>query len=217
MAARPNTLRTLEYGVRIAVNHTTRLNDMVSMAERALQDNQLLTPEDISVYKQSIRIAKKQLTLCAKLAELAIPTGSTSSKRKTRGRPSKAELESLATARGEKVAKAKPAAPKPRKPRAQAKAAPVVEAAPKKKRGRPSKADIAARETLAAAEQAPKKKRGRPSKADIAAREILAAAEQAPKKRRTRKATAAPVTADAPKRKPGRPRKNTNSVATASA
>ena len=215
MAARPNTLRTLEYGVRLAENHIKRLNEMIAMVERALDDNRLLTPEDINTYKQSIRAAKKQLTACTKLGEVEIPKGSTSTQRKTRGRPSKAELEGLAASRGEKPKRGrKPkaevveAAPKKRgrKPKAEA-----VEAAPKR-RGRKPKAEAAP------VPEVPKKKRGRPSKADIAAREAAAALAAAPKRRGRppkAKTVEASATTATPKRR-GRPPK-ANSVATASA
>lgn len=167
MAARPNTLRTLEYGKKLVDNQLSRLNDMIAMAEKVLADNKTLTPEDISGYKACIATGKKQITLLARLAEISLPTVTVTTARK-RGRPSKSELEQLAAARGEKPAK------QPKLTKAELAAATASIAATTtalaavmpKKRGRKSKATIAAEAAAAAALAAAPapKKRGRPAK-----------------------------------------------------
>ncbi len=204
MAARPNTLRTLEYGQKLVANQLTRLNDMIAMAEKVLAENKTLTPGDIANYKACIATGRKQITQLTKLSEIPIPTAAPVAPRK-RGRPSREELEQLAVARGEKKP-AKAAAPV-------ATVTPIADAP--KKRGRKSKAEIAAAEAAALAAAAPKR-RGRPPKAQapvaVTAAPVAATpAEPAKKRGRPPKAKvqAAPpvvITGEAPKRR-GRPPK----------
>lgn len=172
MAARPNTLRTLEYGKKLIDNQLSRLNDMIAMAETVLSENKTLTPGDIAGYKACIATGRKQITLLTRLSDMGLPSVDVTTSRK-RGRPSKAELEQLAAARGERVAKPVVAS------------APAVLANAPKKRGRKSKAAIAAEAAAAMVQQvnAPKR-RGRPPKAQP----VIEAAEEtkAPAKRRGR-------------------------------
>ena len=84
---------------------------------------------------------------------------------------------------------------------------PAAEEAPKRRRGRPRKADAAAEaaaEPAAApedpAEEAPKRRRGRPRKTEVAAETAAPTAE-------TPAADAEPAAEEAPKRRRGRPRK----------
>lgn len=222
MAARPNTLRTLEYGKKLVDNQLSRVNDMIAMAEKVLADNKTLTPEDISGYKACIATGKKQITLLARLAEVQLPTVTVTTARK-RGRPSKAELEQLAAARGEKPAK------QPKASKAAAVAAAVVApvTAPKK-RGRKSKATIAAEAAAAAALAAAPvpKKRGRPAKVKTEAPVQAAPAaskvsQDPPAKRRGRpakvksdlpEAVEAVLSAEAPKRAPRKPKSPTPAI-----
>lgn len=177
MAARPNSKRTLEYGVRLATNHLARLDDMIEMSQRALDENRLLTPEDVYAYKQCIRAGKKQATQFRKILQIAIPDVDTATTRRKRGRPSKEELEELAEAR-EEAPKAKPK----RRRRRKAAAATEEEAPtpPKRKRGRPK-----------GSKNKTKRKPGRPKgsknkpKTDTAtAATAEAPATEAPKRRR---------------------------------
>ena len=84
---------------------------------------------------------------------------------------------------------------------------PAAEEAPKKRRGRPRKADAAAEAAAepaaapeAPAEEAPKRRRGRPRKTEVAAETAAPTAE-------TPAADAEPAAEEAPKRRRGRPRK----------
>lgn len=229
MAARPNTLRTLEYGKKLVDNQLSRINDMIAMAEKVLADNKTLTPEDISGYKACIATGKKQITLLARLAEISLPTVTVTTARK-RGRPSKSELEQLAAARGEKPAtKAKLLAAGILK----AMTAPsilstVMPATPvPKKRGRKSKATIAAEAEAAAvlaAAPAPKK-RGRPAKVKtetpVAVVQTTSKVNQdPPAKKRGRPAKVksdetvevVQSAADAPKRAPRKPKSPTPAI-----
>lgn len=226
MAARPNTLRTLEYGKRLVDNQLARLNEMIAMAEKVLVENKTLTPEDIAGYKACIAIGKKQITQFTKLAEIALPAVAPAPARK-RGRPSKAELEQLASARGEKVAKASTVnAVKAKAAPTATAAAPVapVAAEPKKRGRKPKAVEAVAAPVVAAPTEAPKK-RGRPPKAKAetvtaAPVQAVAAPAEAPKKRgRPPKSAAVPAvnvatvaTDAAPKRGPGRPKGSKNKV-----
>jgi hypothetical protein len=181
MAARPNALRTLEYGKRLVENHVKRLNEMLSMVTNALEENKTLTPEDIAGYKACVAAGKKQLTQFAKIAEIEVPAIKPPAPRR-RGRPARAELEKLAAARGEKPAK-----------RAKAAAA-TASASEPKKRGRKPKA-VAAPAKDATETIVPPKRRGRPPKVQVAA--SAAVPQDAPKKRgRKPKALAAAPTVD---------------------
>ncbi len=84
---------------------------------------------------------------------------------------------------------------------------PAAEEAPKRRRGRPRKADAAAEAAAepaaapeASAEEAPKRRRGRPRKTEVAAEAAAPTAE-------TPAADAEPAAEEAPKRRRGRPRK----------
>ena len=84
---------------------------------------------------------------------------------------------------------------------------PAAEEAPKRRRGRPRKADAAAEAAAepaaapeAPAEEAPKRRRGRPRKTEVAAETAAPTAE-------TPAADAEPAAEEAPKRRRGRPRK----------
>ena len=222
MAARPNTLRTLEYGKKLVDNQLSRLNDMIAMAEKVLADNKTLTPEDISGYKACIATGKKQITLLARLAEISLPTVTVTTARK-RGRPSKSELEQLAAARGEKPAKllataikaamaapsilrtVMPATPVPKKRGRKSKATIAAEAAAPapKKRGRPAKVktetpDVVVHATASKVVQGPiTKKRGRPAKVKSDLPEAVEVVQSA---------------ADAPKRAPRKPKSPTPAI-----
>lgn len=216
MAARPNTLRTLEYGKRLVDNQLQRLQEMIANAEKVIAENRTLTPEDIASYKACISLGKKQITLFEKLAAFELPDAPSAPPRK-RGRPSKAELEALAADRGEKPAapkaKAKPAkiaasaeAPKRRgrPPKAKLDAAPVAADAPKR-RGRPPKVKSDDADAVEAKVAAPApKRRGRPPK--VKTDEVV---EAAPKRRgRPPKATTEQTTETAPQpKRRGRPPK----------
>lgn len=204
MAARPNSQRTLEYGRRLAANHLERLAEMVEMTERALRENLLLSPEDVAGYKACLRTAKKQTAKFQQILDIDVPSVNTSTTRRKRGRPSKAELAVLEGARtGKPVRKAR-----------KAKATPVAEAPAPKRRGRPkgSKNKTAAEPVVAV------KRRGRPpgSKNKSNATEAVAAAPKRrgrPKgsKNKTKAASAAPA-ANVTKttRKRGRPKGSKN-------
>lgn len=222
MAARPNALRTLEYGKRLAENQIKRLDEMVKMTTSVLEENKTLTAADVAGYKACIAAANKQLVQLRKLDELPLPVIAETSPRK-RGRPSQADLLSIAATHGKKGAV-----------RAQAVAAPVAVVAAPKKRGRKSKAEIAAAEALAAAMLAAAtpvpKKRGRPAKAKtdaIAAAPAATVNQGPPAKRRGRPPKVksleteadddAPVevvqsAADAPKRAPRKPKSVTPEI-----
>ena len=84
---------------------------------------------------------------------------------------------------------------------------PAAEEAPKRRRGRPRKADVAAEAAAepaaapeAPAEEAPKRRRGRPRKTEVDAETAAPTAE-------TPAADAEPAAEEAPKRRRGRPRK----------
>jgi hypothetical protein len=202
MAARPNTVRTLDYGRRLAANHISRLNEMIEMATRVIDENQLLTPEDITRYHDCIKVGRKMSTLFGKVADLPIPNFDSSTPRRNRGRPSNAELATLQAMREGTKKKGRPKKA-------------VAEAAPKK-RGRPAKAKVETTETpkkrgrppkvTAEATDAAPKRRGRPPKAKTAPIE-----ETVQPKRRGRppKVQAAP---EAPPKKRGRPKGSKNKV-----
>lgn len=166
MAARPNALRTLEYGQRLVENQLNRLDEMVQMVDKVLQDNKTLTAKDVAAYKACTTAAKKQIGLFTKITEIPLPVIPEEPARK-RGRPSQADLALIASTHGKKSANAANAV---KVKAVVAVAAPaVVAAAAPKKRGRKSNATIAAEAAaaealLAAATPAPKK-RGRPAKA----------------------------------------------------
>lgn len=98
MAARPNTLKTLKYGKRIAENHIERIHEMIRMAEDAIAYNQLLTSKDVDAYKACIKTGKVQLRHYERIAQLELPVVKTARKRR-RGRPTKADLRRLETDR----------------------------------------------------------------------------------------------------------------------
>lgn len=224
MAARPNALRTIEYGKRLATNQIKRLDEMVKMTTAVLEENKTLTASDIAGYKACIAAANKQLTQFRKLDELQLPVIAEPSPRK-RGRPSQADLQTIAATHGKKGA-------------ARAHTAPVVAAAlimgAPKKRGRKSKATIAAEAAAIAALAAMPvpKKRGRPAKAKteaVAAAPAAAVNQGPPAKRRGRppkvksldaeKETDSGATlevvqsaADAPKRAPRKPKSVTPEI-----
>jgi hypothetical protein len=221
MAARPNALRTLEYGKRLAENQIKRLDEMVKITTAVLNENKTLTGSDIAGYKACIAAANKQLTQYRKLDELQLPVIAEPSPRK-RGRPSQSDLQATAATRGKKFAAAFAEATKKAlaHPSVISRIVTPVDGAPKK-RGRKSKAEIAAIEALAAAALAAAtpapKKRGRPAKVKT---EAITAA---PAKRRGRppgsknKSTVAETDSDetvemvqsetdAPKRAPRKPK-----------
>jgi hypothetical protein len=222
MAARPNALRTIEYGKRLASNQIKRLDEMVKMTTAVLEENKTLTASDIAGYKACISAANKQLTQFRKLDELTLPVIAEPSPRK-RGRPSQADLQTIAATHGKKGAT-----------RAQVAAAPVVIVSAPKKRGRKSKAEIAAIEAMAAAALAAAtpvpKKRGRPAKVKtdaVTAAQAATVNQGPPAKRRGRppkvKSTEAETdsgatletvqsAADAPKRAPRKPKSATPEI-----
>ena len=160
MAARPNTVRTLNYGTTLAETHVERLLGAVSMAEYAIETNKLLTNDEIAAYKEAIALCKKQSALFSKIVDLDIPRNLIPATRRRPGRPSAKELEKIETARkggkrGTKTA-AKPSAPK-----TTAKVEAAVASSEPKRRGRPPKAAAQNAESSAAAP----KRRGRPPKA----------------------------------------------------
>lgn len=174
MAARPNTARTLNYGVTLAETQRERLTRAVEMAEYALSTNKLLSAAEVTAYKTAITIANKQFTLFGKILELDIPRGLIPTTKRRPGRPSAKELAKIEAGRSggkadlssnTKAAKAAPKTtaklPKPAKP---AKAKATADSAPKR-RGRPPKAKT---ETAVAEVAAPVKRRGRPPKAATA-------------------------------------------------
>jgi hypothetical protein len=230
MAARPNALRTIEYGKRLATNQIKRLDEMVKITTAVLEENKTLTASDIAGYKACIATANKQLTQYRKLDELQLPVIAEPSPRK-RGRPSQADLQTIAATHGKKGAVRAQVA---------AIAVPAVIAGAPKKRGRKSKAEIAAAEALAAALLAAAtpvpKKRGRPAKVKaeaITAASAVTVNQGPPAKRRgrppkvksidTEKETDSGATmevvqsaADAPKRAPRKPKSATPEVNVAS-
>lgn len=193
MAARPNSLRALTYGLQLAEKHLQRLDSMVEMTTRAVEENLLLSAVDVANYKACLRAAKKQRTQFSKVLDIELPPVNTTTPRKVRGRPSQGELDALAASRARKP---------PRKPRAKATAAaPAVEATAPKKLGRPKgsknkpKTNGVAVAPIAAEVPAPKK-RGRP--------------KGSKNKPKTNGVAAAPVTeATAPKKR-GRPKGSKN-------
>lgn len=222
MAARPNALRTLEYGKRLAANQIKRLDEMVKMTTAVLDENKTLTHSDVAGYKACIAAANKQLTQYRKLDELQLPVISEPSPRK-RGRPSQADLDAIAATHGKKTAA-----------RTQNVAAPLalIAGAAPKKRGRKSKATIAAEAAAAAALAAMPvpKKRGRPPKAktdNIAVTSAQTVDQGPPAKRRGRPPKAKSLdaensgdasvetvqsSADAPKRAPRKPKSVTPEI-----
>jgi len=226
MAARPNALRTLEYGKRLAANQIKRLDEMVKMTTAVLEENKTLTGSDIAGYKACIAAANKQLTQYRKLDELQLPVIAEPSPRK-RGRPSQSDLQAIAATHGKKGT-------------AHVVAAPAAIAGAPKKRGRKSKAEIAAAEALAAAMLAAAtpvpKKRGRPAKVKteaIATAPAPTVNQGPPAKRRGRppggknKSTVTETdsdetvevvqsAADAPKRAPRKPKSVTPEINVAS-
>lgn len=92
MAARPNTKRTLEYGMRLAENHTERLDQAIVQAQTVLEENPLLTKTEIRTYEESIKAAKQMKKLFARITTINLPKGDTATPRRGRGRPSHAEL-----------------------------------------------------------------------------------------------------------------------------
>lgn len=98
MAARPNTLRTLQYGKRIAENHIERIHEMIRMAEDAIANNALLSAKDVQAYKACVKTGKVQLRHYERIAQLELPVVKTARKRR-RGRPTKAALRRLETDR----------------------------------------------------------------------------------------------------------------------
>jgi len=214
MAARPNSQRTLEYGLRLATNHLTRLDEMMEMTERALEENRLLSPEDVTAYKACLRAGKKQRTQFRKVLDIALPAVNTATTRRKRGRPSKAELAELDAQRNGKAA-AKSAAP-PRRRKRKSIAVPV-EAAPAQKRGRPKGSK---NKPKVVAEAAAPKKRGRP-KGSKNKPKVVEVVATAPKKRGRPKGSknksktsngmsASNGAADPAKRKRGRPKGSKN-------
>jgi hypothetical protein len=229
MAARPNTTRTIAYGVRIARMQVARLTDAVAKAENAIATNALLTKEEIELYKSYIKLCNKQVRQFTDIASLEVPSAPKATKRKP-GRPSFADLEAAAASRkGKVVAKPAKAAAKPAKATAAAKpakaavaakaikptkaVAKVVKAAKvakaptvvlstePKRRGRPPKAKVEAATPAAAPVTAPKR-RGRPPKAKVEAATVTATA------------AAVVVEAAAPKRRGRPPKAKPESVGT---
>ena len=92
MAARPNTKRTLEYGVRLAENHAERLDQAIVQAETLLVENLVLTPSEVKVYQASVKAAKKMKALLQRVSAITLPKGDTATPRRGRGRPSRVEL-----------------------------------------------------------------------------------------------------------------------------
>ena len=198
MAARPNSQRTLEYGHRLATNHLERLDEMMRMTQRAIDENRLLSADDIAGYKACLRAGKKQRTQFLKVLAVALPEVNTSTTRRKRGRPSNAELKALEAARASKTTRAPKAKAAVSVPTPKAEVAPPAP----KKRGRPKgtknkpKVVAAAPETVVA-DTPVKRKRGRPK-----------GSKNKPKS--TNGASAA-ATASAPvKRKRGRPKGSKN-------
>lgn len=148
MAARPNALRTLEYGQRLVSNHLSRLESMLDMVAVTLEENKTLTPADVAAYKACYAAGKKQLTQFRKIQEINLPDIPDTQPRR-RGRPTRDELTKLAVARGEK------------RPVAQSVTTAVATAAPKR-RGRPPKNKPA--EVVEVVEAVAPKRRGRKPK-----------------------------------------------------
>jgi len=166
MAARPNTARTLQYGVTLADTQIERLQRAVQMAEYAIETNKLLTSDEIASYKEAASLCKKQSVLFNKILELKIPSNLIPATSRRPGRPSAKELEVIQKARSGK-----------------GKTKAVAKTAESKKRGRPAKA--------AEASEKAAKKRGRPAKAAE-----TASATTTVVKRRGRPPKAKAVTAD---------------------
>jgi hypothetical protein len=215
MAARPNSLRTLEYGVRLASNHLDRLEEMIEMTERALEHNRLLSPEEHKGYKTCVQVAKKQRAQFRKVLEIELPDVDTTTTRRKRGRPSNAELEALHAARSGTPVKAK----KPKlSTKKQSKTAEATETpVPRKRRGRPKKVAVeTVTETMETADTpVPRKRRGRPKKVKAVVETAVASTETpVPRKRRGRKKTVATATTETAPRKRGRPKGSKNKAKT---
>lgn len=99
MAARPNTKRTLEYGVRIAENHCERLDLAIAQAEAVIEENQVLTAAEVRMYRESVKAAKQMKKHLLKVTQMTLPKGDTATPRRGRGRPSKKELKQRAAER----------------------------------------------------------------------------------------------------------------------
>ncbi len=144
MAARPNALRTLAYGRRLAENHLIRLREMIAMTENALQLNKTLTADDVAGYRACIIMGKNQIKKFEDIAGGQLPAVDLTTKR-GRGRPSDQEYEQLAVSR--------------QVPNVQVQAAP--------RRGRPPKNEAPPIQAIAPAISTPEaqpKRRGRPPK-----------------------------------------------------
>jgi len=169
MAARPNALRTLEYGQRLVENQLNRLEEMVQMVDNVLQDNKTLTAKDVAGYKACTAAAKKQSVLFTKIMDIPLPVIPEEPARK-RGRPSQADLALIASTHGKKGVSTNAVKTTVAATTATAATAPkAVAADAPKKRGRKSNATIAAEaaaaEALLVAATPVPKKRGRPAKA----------------------------------------------------
>lgn len=169
MAARPNALRTLEYGKRLVENQIARLEEMINMTESVLAESKTLTGSDIAGYKACIATANKHLTQFRKINEIAIPDIAEPEPRK-RGRPSQAELAAIASTRGKAGKGTAAALISAAITKAMAQPSIISQLVTPvdgpKKRGRKSKATLAAEAAAAAVLAAAPvpKKRGRPAK-----------------------------------------------------
>jgi hypothetical protein len=103
MSARPNTARTLTYGHTLASAQLDRLERAQEMAEYALANNKLLTPDEITAYKAAITLVRKQAGMFGKLVDLAIPSNLIPATKRRPGRPSAQELAAIQKGKGGRV------------------------------------------------------------------------------------------------------------------
>lgn len=197
MAARPNTVKSLQVGQQLAENQVKRLGETIAKASGVLENNPKLTVDEVGEYKAAIRAGKKMITAFERVAKIDVPNGKSNgvtAAPKKRGRPSKAKVEAAPEEPQKKRGRPRKVQPeveavtasapkkrgRPRKVQPEAEA-PVVSQGPKR-RGRPPKAKVEA-----APAEAPKAKRGRPkgSKNNVQAVEAVTEVVEAdtPKKR----------------------------------
>jgi hypothetical protein len=73
------------------------------MAEYALANNKLLTPDEITAYKAAIALVRKQAGMFGKLVDLAIPSNLIPATKRRPGRPSAQELAAIQKGKGGRV------------------------------------------------------------------------------------------------------------------
>jgi len=161
MAARPNTTRTLQYGLSLADVQCDRLTRAIAMANFALANNKLLTNEEIAAYKTAINLARKQQAIFEKVSTLTVPADLIPPTKRRPGRPSAKELEAIKTAKSGKTSKADKSVKTAKATKTAVTAKSVKTAGTTgKRRGRPAKTAAVSADVTPTV-----KRRGRPPKA----------------------------------------------------